>query len=61
METLITPSARSAKEKDLVQVARDLAPVISQNIDEEESMGRLSAPVVSALKKAGFLKLFLPK
>jgi indole-3-acetate monooxygenase len=61
METLAVHSTRPAKEKDLVQMARDLAPIISQNIDEEESMGRLSAPVVNALKKAGFLKLFLPK
>jgi len=61
METLIVPSASPVKEKDLVQVAGDLGPVISQYIGEEENKGRLSEPVVGALRKAGFFKLFLPK
>ena len=60
METL-TPTAKSAKEKDLVQVASKLATVINQNINEEENKGRLSETVVNALKEAGFYKLFLPK
>src|SRR5688500_441657 len=47
-------------KKDLVQVARDLGPVISQNIDEEENNGRLSQPVVNALKSAGLYKMLLP-
>lgn len=47
-------------KKDLVQVARDLGPAISQNIDEEENNGRLSQPVVNALKSAGFYKMLLP-
>ena len=61
METLIVPSASPVKEKDLVQVATDLGLVINQYVDEEESNRRLSTPVVNALKKAGFFKLFLPK
>ena len=60
METLAAPGA-SVKEKDFVKIARELGPVISQYITEEENNGRLSAPVVDALKKAGFYKLFLPK
>ena len=60
METLtITPSAVNGK--DLVQTANKLGSVISQNINEEESKGRLSSAVVNALKEAGFYKLFLPK
>jgi alkylation response protein AidB-like acyl-CoA dehydrogenase len=59
METL-TPPAASVREKDLVQVAIDLGDVMGQNIDEEENNGRLSAPVVNALKEAGFYKLYLP-
>jgi alkylation response protein AidB-like acyl-CoA dehydrogenase len=47
-------------KKDFVQVARDLGPVISQNIDEEENNGRLSQPVVNALKSAGLYKMLLP-
>jgi alkylation response protein AidB-like acyl-CoA dehydrogenase len=58
METL---TAAPAIEKDLVQVARKLDSVIGQHIDEEENSGRLSAPVVNALRDAGFHKLFLPK
>ena len=54
-------TASPAIEKDLVQVARKLGPVISQNIDEEENSGRLSSAVVNALKDAGLYKLYLPK
>src|SRR6266404_5354847 len=60
METLTTTNS-STKEKDLIQVARELSPVISPNIDEEENNGRLSAPVINALREAGFFKLYLPK
>jgi len=60
METLTVPSV-SKKEKDLVQVAADLGPGISQYTEEEENAGRLSAPVVNALREAGLYKLYLPK
>ena len=60
METLTAPGA-SLKEKDLIQLASKLGPVISQNINEEENNGRLSTSVVNALKTAGFYKLYLPK
>jgi len=60
MGTLIIPSA-AAKEKDLVQLAGELGPEISQQIEDEENNGRLSSRVVSSLKKAGLFKLFLPR
>jgi alkylation response protein AidB-like acyl-CoA dehydrogenase len=60
MDTL-TISANSVKEKDLLKVASELGPILSQNIAEEENNGRLSVPVVRALKEAGFYKLYLPK
>jgi len=60
METLST-SAPSIKSKDLVQVAGKLSVILGQNINEEENNGRLSAPVVDALKQSGFYKLFLPE
>ena len=47
-------------EKDLVQRANKLGPLISANINEEEKNGRLSSAVVDALRQAGFYKLFLP-
>jgi alkylation response protein AidB-like acyl-CoA dehydrogenase len=60
METLISPST-SLKEKNLLEVAGELASTLSQNIAEEETNGRLSSAAVSALKDAGFYKLFLSK
>ena len=60
MDTLTIPAA-PAKDKDLVQVAGGLSSILSQHIADEENSGRLSAPVVHALKEAGFYKLYLPK
>jgi len=59
MDTFTT--SNFLKEKNLVQVASELGPFISQNISTEENNGRLSAEVVQTLKKTGFYKLFLPK
>ena len=56
-----TVSVRPVTEKKLAQVADMLGPLLRENIDEEEVNGRLSAPVVRALKESGFYKLFLPK
>jgi len=56
-----TISTTSAGEKNPVQVASGLSSVLSKNITDEENNGRLSAPVISALKEAGFYKLYLPK
>lgn len=60
MET-IPKTATTSMEKNLVQVARDLGPLISQNINEEENNRRLSRTVIDALRSAGFFRLFLPK
>jgi alkylation response protein AidB-like acyl-CoA dehydrogenase len=49
------------KEKKLAQIASGLGPILSENIVEQETNGRLSAAVVGALKESGFYKLFLPK
>lgn len=59
METLSKP-VTSLNGKDLVQTANNLSSILNQNISEEENNGKLSAPVVKALKEAGFHKLFLP-
>lgn len=48
-------------EKNLVQTAHELGPTISQHINEDENNRRLSRPVIDALRKAGFFRLFLPK
>src|SRR6188768_4165394 len=45
----------------LLQTAAEIGPFISQYVDEEEDNRRLSAPVLTALKEAGFHRLFMPK
>ena len=60
METM-TAHGSPVIEKDLVKLAGELGSSINQNIAEEENNGRLSASVVTALRNAGFHKLFLPK
>jgi alkylation response protein AidB-like acyl-CoA dehydrogenase len=60
METFTTTPSETI-EKDLLQVAAELGPGISQHIDEEENNRRLSADVINALKEAGMYRLFLPR
>ena len=60
METFSTTIA-PVSDKNLVEVARELGPVISTSIDEEEQARRLSRPVLDALKGAGFFRLLLPR
>src|ERR1043165_5373951 len=59
METLTKPSAIPT-EKQLLEAASDIGPLINQNIEEEERNRRLSPPVFNKLREAGFHKLFLP-
>src|ERR1044072_2491262 len=40
---------------------RQIAPVLSQHVNEEENNRSLSRPVINALRKAGLFRLFLPK
>ena len=54
METMTKPTS-PAKEKNLIQVASETGSILSQNITEEENSGRLSAPIVRALKEAGLI------
>jgi alkylation response protein AidB-like acyl-CoA dehydrogenase len=46
---------------DLLRTATKLGPLLSQYTSEEERDRKLSAPVVTALKEAGFFKLYLPE
>ena len=62
METATAPvSGVKLSSNQIMDTVSRLAPVLSQHVDEEEKMGRLSPPVVKALREAGFYKLFLPK
>jgi indole-3-acetate monooxygenase len=60
MGTLSTTAAPKV-HKDLEKTAREIGPEISKYVDEDESNRRLSPPVVTALRNAGFFKLFLPE
>jgi indole-3-acetate monooxygenase len=60
MEAVFTTKS-TLTEKNLLQTARDLGPIIGAGTDQEENNRRLSAPVIHALKEAGLFKLFLPK
>lgn len=60
METSLTTPAPKV-ERDLKQKAREIGPVISKYVEEDETNRRLSPPVVKALRDAGFFKLFLPR
>jgi alkylation response protein AidB-like acyl-CoA dehydrogenase len=62
METVATPVAGiKISGNQILDSINDIAPILSQHVEEEEKTGRLSAPVVDALRTGGFFKLFLPK
>jgi alkylation response protein AidB-like acyl-CoA dehydrogenase len=62
META-TPSISGARisSNSLLDAVDRIAPILSQHVTEEEENGRLSPPVVNALRATGLFKLFLPK
>ncbi len=39
----------------------EITPIIEKHRDEAEENGRLSDPVVEALKEAAFLRLYVPR
>jgi len=47
--------------KTALETAKEIGPLISQYVDEEESNRRLSKQVIKALREAGFHRLFMPK
>ena len=62
METVATPVAGiKISTTQILDSINDLEPILSQHVEEEEKIGRLSAPVVEALRAGGFFKLFLPR
>ena len=62
METATTPvpGVKISSNQVLDSIDR-IAPILSQHVEDEEKIGRLSAPVVDALRAEGFFKLFLPR
>jgi len=62
METATTPiSGVKISSNQILDRISHIAPILSQHVEDEEKIGRLSAPVVDALRAEGFFKLFLPK
>jgi len=45
----------------LLETAKAIGPSLSQYVEEEENNRRLSQPVITALREAGFYKLYMPK
>src|SRR5215207_2683812 len=60
MDTL-SIEASPVMQKNLLETAREIGPFINEHIGDEENDRRLSRPVLDALKKAGFFRLYLPK
>ena len=59
MESIAIPVS-TENGKELFHEAAKLNNLLGEHINEEENNGRLSSTVVSALREAGFYKLFLP-
>lgn len=53
-------SQKTPSNTELFETVSEIAPILSQYIDEEEKARRLSIPVRKALIEAGFFKLYLP-
>ena len=60
MESIAIPVS-TENGKELFHEAAKLNNLLGEHINEEENNGRLSSTVVSALREAGFYKLFLPR
>ena len=60
MESIAIPVS-TENGKELFHEAAKLNNLLGEHINEEEINGRLSSTVVSALREAGFYKLFLPR
>jgi len=61
METVATPVTGKISSTQILDSINDIEPILSQHVEDEEKIGRLSAPVVEALRAGGFFKLFLPR
>ena len=57
----LSTTAAPKVHKDLEKTARELGPEISKYVEEDERNRRLSPPVLTALRNAGFFKLFMPQ
>ncbi len=61
MKTETINSSKISSATDLLETASGIAPILSEQIDEERSNRRISRPAFNALREAGFFRLFMPK
>ncbi len=61
METALTTLAKTHIEKNFLEDARKIRPLLIQYTEEEETNRRLSKPVIDILNEVGFFRLFMPK
>jgi alkylation response protein AidB-like acyl-CoA dehydrogenase len=57
----MSPPLEGASAGDLLERARALAPAVAAAADEIERNRRLPAPLVAALKEAGFFRMLVPR
>jgi len=60
IEELSRPRESAVQREQLVDAARDLAPLLREHAGEAERAGRLPAAVADALHDAGFFGLHVP-
>jgi alkylation response protein AidB-like acyl-CoA dehydrogenase len=60
-QTPVSSPAITSKSAGLIERARELGPIIREHSSETETNRRLAKPVLDALVKAGFTRLFTPR
>ena len=60
-QTPVTSPAITSQAEELIQRARELGPIIREHASDTEGNRRLAKPVLDALVKAGFTRLFTPQ
>ena len=60
-QTPVTSPAITSQAEELIQRARELGPIIREHSSDTEGNRRLAKPVLNALMKAGFTRLFAPQ
>jgi len=60
MKNMKTDSETTLFNPDLMERVREIGPVLSQSIEEDERNRRLSGSVINALREGGLFRLFMP-
>ena len=60
-QTPVTSPAITSKSKELIDRAREIAPIIREHNSDAEQNRRLATPVLDALKRAGLQQMLAPR